>query len=118
LANASPEATTVFSKQAVLDRCKRKAYKAKSKTKTPECFVGRDHEFFKTICILAMSDHSFARLPSIVSGNGFTLEQVLSSPFPYDLVASKSGDKLAWVFDHKENETSGLLKRQLSMAGS
>jgi hypothetical protein len=42
----------------------------------------------------------------------------LSSPFPYDLVASKSGDKLAWVFDHKENETSGLLKRQLSMAGS
>ena len=29
----------------------------------------------------------------------FTLEQVLSSPFPSDLIASKSGDKLAWVFD-------------------
>jgi len=38
-------------------------------------------------------------LPSIVSGNSFTLEQVLSSPFPSDLIASKSGDKLAWVFD-------------------
>lgn len=32
-------------------------------------------------------------------GNGFTLEQVLSSPFPSDLIASKNGDKLAWVFD-------------------
>jgi dipeptidyl aminopeptidase/acylaminoacyl peptidase len=31
--------------------------------------------------------------------NGFTLEQVLSSPFPSDLIASKSGDKVAWVFD-------------------
>lgn len=38
-------------------------------------------------------------LPSIVRGNGFTLEQVLSSPFPSDLIASKNGDKLAWVFD-------------------
>src|SRR6185312_8496556 len=25
---------------------------------------------------------------------------VLSSPFPSDLVASKSGDNVAWVFDH------------------
>lgn len=39
-------------------------------------------------------------LPPLVSGNGFTLEQVLSSPFPSDLIASKSGDRLAWVFDH------------------
>jgi dipeptidyl aminopeptidase/acylaminoacyl peptidase len=38
-------------------------------------------------------------LPPFASGNGFTLEQVLSSPFPSDLIASKSGDKLAWVFD-------------------
>ena len=30
----------------------------------------------------------------------FTLEQVLSSPFPSDLVASKSGDTIAWVVDH------------------
>ena len=32
--------------------------------------------------------------------DGFSLEQVLSSPFPSDLIASKSGDKVAWVFDH------------------
>jgi dipeptidyl aminopeptidase/acylaminoacyl peptidase len=30
---------------------------------------------------------------------GFTLEQVLSSPFPTELVASPAGSCLAWVFD-------------------
>src|ERR1043166_761456 len=29
----------------------------------------------------------------------FTLEQVTSSPFPTDLVATKRGDKIAWAFD-------------------
>jgi len=33
--------------------------------------------------------------------NGFTLEQVLSSPFPSDLIATKQGDKVAWVFDRE-----------------
>lgn len=32
-------------------------------------------------------------------GNGFTLKQVMSSPFPSDLIASPQGDKVAWVFD-------------------
>jgi len=36
---------------------------------------------------------------SLARGNGFTLERVLSSPFPSDLIASLSGDKVAWVFD-------------------
>ncbi|HEU0184816.1 MAG TPA: prolyl oligopeptidase family serine peptidase [Blastocatellia bacterium] len=31
--------------------------------------------------------------------NGFTLEQVLSSPFPSDLVAAPVGERLAWFFD-------------------
>src|SRR3989442_11993737 len=35
----------------------------------------------------------------LVRGDGFTLEQVMSSPFPSDLIACKSGDKVAWVFD-------------------
>src|ERR1043166_5334223 len=30
---------------------------------------------------------------------GFTLEQVLSSPFPSDLVAARKGSRVAWVFD-------------------
>src|SRR5215510_8130017 len=38
-------------------------------------------------------------MTSLPGANGeFTLEQVLSSPFPTDLSASKKGDKLAWVF--------------------
>jgi dipeptidyl aminopeptidase/acylaminoacyl peptidase len=39
-----------------------------------------------------------AATPGARSNNGFTLEQVLSSPFPTDLIASKRGDKVAWVF--------------------
>ncbi len=33
------------------------------------------------------------------STNGYTLEQVLSIPFPSELIASSQGDKVAWVFD-------------------
>jgi len=56
-------------------------------------------------------------------GNGFTLEQILSSPFPADLVASKQGDKVAWVFDHqgKRNiwicEAPAFKARQLTNYG-
>ncbi|HXG67312.1 MAG TPA: DPP IV N-terminal domain-containing protein, partial [Blastocatellia bacterium] len=35
----------------------------------------------------------------MVRGDGFTLEQVMSSPFPSDLIASPQGDKVAWLFD-------------------
>lgn len=45
-----------------------------------------------------------------VSGDGFTLEQVLSSPFPSDLIASKTGDKLAWVFDHQGRRNIWIAK--------
>jgi dipeptidyl aminopeptidase/acylaminoacyl peptidase len=34
----------------------------------------------------------------LVRANGFTMEQVLSAPFPSDLVASPKGDRVAWVF--------------------
>ncbi len=30
---------------------------------------------------------------------GFTIEQVLSSPFPSDLIAAPTGERIAWVFD-------------------
>lgn len=49
---------------------------------------------------LVLFSLSFVVLASSLAwGNGFTLEQVLSSPFPSDLIASKQGDKVAWVFD-------------------
>jgi dipeptidyl aminopeptidase/acylaminoacyl peptidase len=34
-----------------------------------------------------------------VAAQNFSLEQVMSSPFPSDLITSKRGDKLAWAFD-------------------
>src|SRR2546428_11821157 len=36
---------------------------------------------------------------SAQQNNGFTLEQVLSSPFPSDLVAAPEGERIAWVFN-------------------
>src|ERR1700704_3020689 len=34
-----------------------------------------------------------------VSAQSFTLEQIMSSPFPSDLTVSKRGDRIAWAFD-------------------
>jgi dipeptidyl aminopeptidase/acylaminoacyl peptidase len=35
----------------------------------------------------------------VAKAQGFTVEQVLSSPFPSELIASPQGDRVAWVFD-------------------
>src|SRR5574341_385277 len=34
-----------------------------------------------------------------VAAQSFTLEQVMSSPFPSELIVSKRGDRIAWAFD-------------------
>src|SRR5712692_8134822 len=34
-----------------------------------------------------------------IDAQSFTLEQVMSSPFPSDLTVSKRGDRIAWAFD-------------------
>ncbi len=36
---------------------------------------------------------------SAQQNNGFTLDQVLSAPFPSDLVAAPAGERVAWVFN-------------------
>src|SRR5215210_2733521 len=38
-------------------------------------------------------------VPCTAQAGGFTLEQVLSSPFPADLVAARRGRRVAWTFD-------------------
>src|SRR5215210_2335936 len=38
-------------------------------------------------------------LPCAAQGGGFTLGQVLSSPFPADLGAARRGSRVAWTFD-------------------
>jgi dipeptidyl aminopeptidase/acylaminoacyl peptidase len=48
------------------------------------------------ILLLAGMLFSFA---AVAEAQNFTLEQVMSSPFPSDLIVSKRGDKLAWAFD-------------------
>jgi dipeptidyl aminopeptidase/acylaminoacyl peptidase len=48
------------------------------------------------ILLLAGILFSFA---AVAQAQNFTLEQVMSSPFPSDLIVSKRGDKLAWAFD-------------------
>jgi dipeptidyl aminopeptidase/acylaminoacyl peptidase len=48
--------------------------------------------FVLTCCLLlAFAAHAAAQ--------SLTLEQVMSSPFPSDLVSSKGGNKIAWAFD-------------------
>src|SRR5436190_378646 len=46
-----------------------------------------------SFALILLGYHQLARAQS------FTLQQVLSSPFPSDLITSKRGDKLAWAFD-------------------
>src|SRR5215510_7461442 len=62
-----------------------------------------------TLLLLASSfvfEAGFAVNPSRSSArqnSGFTLEQVLSSPFPYDLVAAPAGERIAWVINAQGN---------------
>src|SRR5229473_377767 len=55
-----------------------------------------------------------------IDAQSFTLEQVMSSPFPSDLTVSKRGDKVAWAFDaeRKRNiwiaEAPAFTARQLT----
>ena len=37
--------------------------------------------------------------PGVPADGTFTLEQVLSAPYPSDLVSAKSADRIAWVFN-------------------
>jgi len=54
------------------------------------------------------------------NAQSFTLEQILSAPFPSDLIAAKSGNRVVWVFDQqgKRNiwaaEGPGFAARQLT----
>jgi dipeptidyl aminopeptidase/acylaminoacyl peptidase len=48
--------------------------------------------------ILLLAGILFSIVP-VAEAQNFTLEQVMSSPFPSDLIVSKRGDKLAWAFD-------------------
>src|SRR5436309_10085476 len=40
-------------------------------------------------------------LPVVCFGKSFTIEQVLSVPFPYGLTSASHAPRVAWVFDNK-----------------
>jgi Tol biopolymer transport system component len=40
-------------------------------------------------------------LPVVCLGETFTIEQVLSAPFPYGLTSASHAPRVAWVFDNK-----------------
>ena len=46
------------------------------------------------LCLLLLASHTHAQQP-------FTLEQVLSAPFPSDLTAAKDAPRIAWVLDEQ-----------------
>ena len=54
----------------------------------------------KSFCFLVVSLGS-TLLPIVCVGESFTIEQVLSAPFPYGLTSAPHAPRVAWVFDNK-----------------
>src|SRR5438874_8818778 len=59
-------------------------------------------------------------LPVVCSGESFTIEQVLSAPFPYGLTSASHTPRVAWVFDNKGErniwvaDAPGFVPRQVT----
>ena len=64
----------------------------------------------KCATVLKKSFHFFvvalgsALLPVVCFAESFTIEQVLSAPFPYGLTSAPHSPRVAWVFDNKGAE--------------
>src|SRR5579862_7965974 len=56
--------------------------------------------FTKLHLLIALS-LLFSCATTVSAQASFSLEQVLSSPFPSELVAAEHGSRVAWVFDAK-----------------
>jgi len=52
-------------------------------------------------CVLAVILLAFVFSISARAQKSFTLEQILSAPFPSDLTAAKTGNRIAWAFDQQ-----------------
>jgi dipeptidyl aminopeptidase/acylaminoacyl peptidase len=59
-------------------------------------------------------------LPVVCLGESFTIEQVLSAPFPYGLTGASHASRVAWVFDNKGErnvwvaDAPGFVPRQVT----
>src|SRR5437773_11522134 len=56
------------------------------------------YRLHRTISAIGLATLFTLIAPSALA-QSFSLEQVMSSPFPSELVVSKRGDKIAWAFD-------------------
>src|ERR1035438_10132709 len=53
------------------------------------------------VSILSLTIPLLVVASPVVGQQAFTLEQILSAPFPADLVATKTGNRLAWSLDQE-----------------
>src|SRR6185437_13214849 len=68
-------------------------------TKPRGCAMYRMHGVMLAGLLVAGFAFSPASPAAVSTQTGFTLEQVLSYPFPLDLTAARHGDRIAWVID-------------------
>jgi dipeptidyl aminopeptidase/acylaminoacyl peptidase len=79
---------------------------------------------YRTFLSLCLAPVVLFGLAILVNAQTFTLEQVMNSPFPSDLIVSKRGDKLAWAFDAEGRrnvwvaERPSFTARQLTRSNS
>ena len=76
---------------------------------------------FRTLFhFLVVALSSAVLLPVLCLGESFTLEQVLSAPFPYGLTSASHVPRVAWVFDNKGErniwvaDAPGFVPRQVT----
>src|SRR5437764_1452115 len=51
--------------------------------------------------------------PRVAAQQSFSLEQVMSAPFPSDFVAANTVRRVAWAFDEKRNRSSYSFAAQM-----
>src|SRR5258708_2226169 len=54
---------------------------------------------FRPLLLLPLAIALLVVVTGRIDAQSFTLEQVMGSPFPSELIVSKRGDKVAWAFD-------------------
>ncbi|HVS82701.1 MAG TPA: prolyl oligopeptidase family serine peptidase [Pyrinomonadaceae bacterium] len=55
--------------------------------------------YYRPLLFLPLAIALLVTVTARIDAQSFTLEQVMSSPFPSELTVSKRGDKVAWAFD-------------------
>lgn len=68
---------------------------------TKNCFMKQCGRCFVFCALITFAFIIIWANPALAKTGGFTIEQVLSAPFPSSLTAAPSGDRVAWVFSDR-----------------